>query len=429
MPFRPFIPAATDLRQTMRLAGPVAFVQVGMMAMGVVDTIMVGHVSAADLASVALGNLYFFGAAVFGMGVVLGLDPVMAQAVGARDDLAVSRGLQRGILLSALLAVPASLLLLTAAPVLRLLQQPADVVPVAALYARVCIPGIFPFLAFMVLRQSLQAMHRMAPIVITIIAANLLNVGLDWILVFGHLGLPAMGAGGAAWATTLSRWFMAVLLLAVGWPRLRHHLLPPRPRALELAPLIRMLRLGAPIGVQVQLEYSAFAIIGLLMGWLGVRELASHQVALNLASLTFMVPLGVGAAGAVLVGNAVGRQDAAGARRYVGSALLCGTAAMAVSACIFILIPGPLAEIYSSQPGVIALASILIPIAGIFQVFDGIQVVSAGVLRGAGDTRAPMIINVLGFWIVMMPLSLYLGFRTPLRAVGLWYGLVAGLGA
>ena len=425
---RPFIPNFEDLRRTVKLAAPVAFVQVGMMAMGVVDTVMVGHVSGVALAAVALGNLYFFGASVFGMGVVMALDPVIAQAVGANDELGVSRGLQRGLLLALLLTIPATALMLPAGPVLRWLAQPPEVVPIAALYDRICIPGIFPFLAFLVLRQTLQAQHRMQPIVLTIIASNLVNAGLDWALVFGHLGFPAGGAEGAAWATTISRWFMALGMLATGWPNLRAHLTRFRPRVLEPAPLWRMLVLGAPIGVQLQLEYGAFAIIGLLMGWMGTEQLAGHQVALNLASFTFMVPLGIGAAAAVLVGNAIGRHDPEGARRFAGAALACGTGFMMLSALMFIAIPSELAGIYTSQPAVLALASALIPIAGIFQVFDGLQVVSAGILRGAGDTRIPMVINIVGFWILMMPLCLLLGFRTPLGAVGLWYGLVAGLG-
>jgi len=426
---RSFIPNLDDLRRMLRLAAPVAFVQVGIMGMGVVDTIIVGHVSGVALAAVALGNLYFFGAIIFGMGVVMALDPVIAQAVGAGDDLGVSRGLQRGLILAVGLTILATAIVFPVEPVLRWLAQPADVVPVAALFARICIPGIFPLFAFLVLRQTLQAQHRMRPIVITIIVSNLVNAALAWALVFGHWGFRPGGVAGAAWATTLSRWFMALAMLGAGWPSLRPHIHLFRLRAFELGPLRRMIALGAPVGINLQVEYSAFAIVGLLMGWLGVEQLAGHQVALNLASLTFTVPLGVGAAAAVLVGNAIGRNDPDGARRHAGAALACGTVFMVLSAFTFIAIPAQLAALYTTQAGVLILASRLIPIAGIFQVFDGLQVVAGGVLRGAGDTRAPMVISVAAFWIVMMPLCYVLGFRTRLGAVGLWYGLVAGLGA
>ena len=421
------LPKPDEVRDLLRLALPVVVVQVGMMLMGVVDTIMIGHYSTPALAAVALGNLYFFTAAVFGMGVLMALDPVVAQAVGAGDGPAVGRGVQRGLLLSLLLTVMISLALAPAGLVLRKLGQPDDVVPLAALYARITIPGVYPFLAFVVLRQTLQAMKLMQPIVITIIGANIANVALNWTLIFGHWGFPELGIAGASWATSISRWIMMFALLALGWRTFRGTLVPFRPETLALAPLLRMIRLGVPIGLQMQLEFGAFALIGLLMGWIGTTAMAGHQVAINIASLTFMVPLGLGAAAAVLVGQAVGRGDAAGARQASRAALVCAVAFMTASAVVMLLVPDGLARIYSSEPEVLAAAVLLIPIAGVFQVFDGIQVVAVGILRGIGDTRAPVIINLLGFWMLGVPLSAWLGFRTPLGAAGLWWGLVAGL--
>ncbi len=399
------------------------------MGMGVVDTIIVGHFSGLALAATALGNLYFFGAIIFGMGVVMALDPIIAQAVGAGDEIGVSRGLQRGLALAVALTILASAIILPVSTVLHWLGQPPDLIPLAALYARICVPGIFPLFAFLVLRQTLQAQHQMRPIVLTIIVSNLVNAALDWTLVFGHLGFPPGGVAGAAWATMWSRWFMVLAMLGTGWPSLRPHIRLFELRAFERAPLMRMFALGAPVGLNLQLEYSAFAAVGLLMGWLGIEQLAGHQVALNLAAFTFTVPLGIGAAAAVLVGNAIGRNDPDGARRHVGAALACGAAFMVVSALAFITIPNQLAALYTTQASVIILAAHLIPIAGIFQVFDGLQVVAGGVLRGAGDTRTPMVMSLVAFWIVMMPLSYLLGFHTSLGAVGLWYGLVFGLGS
>jgi len=199
--------------------------------------------------------------------------------------------------------------------------------------------------------------------------------------------------------------------------------------ALRLRPLLAMMRLGAPIGVQIQLELAAFAVIGLLMGGLGTIEMAAHQVAINLASLTFMVPLGVASAAAVKVGHAVGRSDGPGVGRAAASALACGVGFMACTAVAFLGLPRALAGAYTSDGAVVALAAALIPIAGVFQVFDGVQVVSSGILRGLGDTRAPMVVNVLGFWLVGLPVSLGLGFSLGLGPRGLWWGLVAGLAA
>jgi MATE family multidrug resistance protein len=422
-------PQRADFQRLLALALPVVVVQVGMMAMGVVDTLMVGHVSAADLAGVALGNLYVFGLLALGMGTLMALDPIVAQAVGAGDAPAVARGIQRGLALAVALTVVTSFLFLPARPVLAFLRQPADVVPRAAGYVAVSIPGIFPFFAFVVLRQSLQAMGRMSPIVTTILLANVFNGLLCWTFVFGHLGVPPLGTVGAGIATAIARWGMALGLLGVAWRELRPHLVPWRREVLAAAPLARMLRLGLPIGLQMQLEIGVFSVVALLMGHIGTVPMAAHQIAINIASLTFMVPLGVSGAAAVVVGQAVGAGEAARARRSAVAALATGAAFMLLSGLVLTLAPRPLARLYSLEAAVVALASLLIPIAGVFQVFDGLQVVSIGVLRGVGDTRAPMVVNVLGFWLIGLPVSLWLGFGVGTGAVGLWWGLVAGLAA
>src|SRR5579864_4796590 len=299
-PARGLLPTRAELRDLLRLALPVVVVQVGLMAMGVVDSIMVGHVSATALASVAIGNLYFFGLAVFGMGVLMALDPVVAQAVGAGDDAAIGRAVQRGLLLATGLSLPTCLLLLTARRFLTWIGEPAAVIPDAAVFARIMIPGVLPFFAFVVFRQTLQALGRMRPIVLAIVFSNLLNALLDWVLIFGHLGAPAMGVPGSAWATTTSRWVMAATLLALSWPELRHRLHPVRPEAAEWRPLGRMLVLGVPIGLQYALEWGVFGTVLLLMGRIGTVAVAAHQIAINVASLTFMVPLAARAGRAVV---------------------------------------------------------------------------------------------------------------------------------
>lgn len=422
-----FRPGRDDLRRLLALALPMVVVQVGMMLMGVVDSILLGHLSAADLAAGALGNLYVWGAVALGMGILMSLDPVVAQAVGAGDHEGVTRGIQRGLVLAAGLSVFTMLALLPARAVFTALEQPADVVPRAARYVRASIPGVLPFLAFYVLRQSLQAMGRIGPIVATVVLANLLNLTLAWALAFGRLGLPALGTAGAATGTAIARWGLAVGLLALAWRDLAPHLVRVRREAFAVAPLLRMLRIGVPIGIQYQLEMGVFSVVALLMGRIGTDPMAAHQVAINIASLTFMVPLGVSGAAAVLVGHAVGAGDPDAARRSAVVALATGATFMVGSMLLLVGAPGLLARVYTDAPGVLAVAVTLIPLAGVFQVFDGLQVVSIGVLRGVGDTRAPMIVNVLGFWLVGLPISLVLAFRFGLGAVGLWWGLVVGL--
>jgi MATE family multidrug resistance protein len=413
----------------LQLALPVAAVQLGIMAMGVMDTIMVGHVSPVALVSAALGNLYFFIAGIFGQGTLMALDPVVSQAVGARDDVAISRAIQRGIVLSLALTVVTCATFVPVAWVLTALRQPPEAIPDAALYVRVAIPGVFPFYAFVVLRQSLQAMNRVAPVLWTVLAANVLNAGLNWVFIYGNLGSPALGVGGSSLATSISRWAMALMLLAVAGRDIYGRLTPWRPDTGAIGPLIRMLRLGVPIGLQYLLEYGAFAAAALLMGVLGTTQMAAHQIAINLASFTFMVPLGVSTATAVLVGQAIGAGDEARARRSAIAGILTGTAFMCLSGLAFHFFPKVLARAYTSDAIVIGLAATLIPIAGVFQVFDGIQAVAAGVLRGIGDTHAPAIINVVGFWLIGLPVSWLLAFRYGGGAVGLWWGIVAGLAA
>jgi MATE family multidrug resistance protein len=248
-------------------------------------------------------------------------------------------------------------------------------------------------------------------------------------LIFGKLGAPALGVLGASIATSISRWIMFFLIALLSWKHIERYVHPWRREAFAFQPLKRMLQIGAPIGVAYFLEYANFGVIALLMGLLGTMEVAGHQVAINLASLTFMVPAGISAAATVLVGNAIGRGDAGAARRSAKAALLAGGSFMVASAAVFLLFPDFLAQLYSNDPNVLVIAMMLIPIAGVFQVFDGLQVVGAGVLRGAGDTHAPMVIGLLGFWLIGMPVSIYLGLFTSLRARGLWWGFVAGLAA
>jgi len=426
---RQLAPGRAELRELLALGLPVVTVQVGMMFMGVVDTLMVGRVSAIDLAAVALGNLYFFAVTVVGMGTLFSLDPVVGQAVGAGDEEGVARGVQRGLFLVGGLTFLSVACVLPAEPLLVLLRQPPEVIPAAVGYVRAAAPGILPFYAYIVFRQTLQAMGRVAPIVWTVLLANVANAGFNWVLVFGHLGAPPLGAVGAGAASSLSRALMALGVLVAAWPSLRPYLFPFRRGVFASGPLTRMLRLGLPIGIHFGLEFGAFAVTGLLMGWFGPVAMASHQVAINLAALTFMVPLGISQATTVLVGRSVGRDDPVGARRAAGAGLLVGIGFMTATAAIFLSLPAGLARLYTPDPAVLALAALLIPIAGVFQIFDGTQVVASAVLRGTGDTRVPMLLGIVGFWVVGFPVSLWIGFGLGVGAVGLWWGLVAGLGA
>jgi MATE family multidrug resistance protein len=419
----------SELVATIRLAVPVVLVQLGFTTMGLVDTLMVGRLSASVLAAVALGNLYFFNVSIFGVGTLMALDPLVSQAIGAGDLAGVSRAVQRGLIIAGLISVVTALCLAPAASVLRTLHQPAEIIEDAAAYARISIVGVIPYFAFVVLRQSLQAMHRVAPIVWTMIAANLSNAALNWVFVYGHLGSPAMGVAGSAVATAISRWMMTLLLLALAWRELKPNLLPVRRESAQWPPISRMLKLGLPIGAQQGLEVSAFGATGLLMGLLGTVPMAAHQIAITLASSTFMVPVGVATAAAVRVGRAIGSGDDGHAKAAIRAAYLCGVGFMTCTAVAFLSMPHLLAAAFTKDVGVMALAATLLPIAGVFQVFDGAQAVGAGVLRGAGDTTVPLYAMLAAYWIVGVPVSALLGFRTSLGPAGLWWGFVVSLAA
>ena len=253
----------SELRAMISLAIPVVFVQFGFMGMGAVDTLMVGRISATMLAAVALGNLCSSPTSIFSAGTLMALDPLVAQAIGAGDTESVARAMQRGLLITIGLSAMTAAILAPATPILRALHQPREIVVDAASYLHISIVGILPFLkAFVVLRrQSLQAMHRVAPIVWTIVIANGTNALLNWVFVYGHLGSPARGVAGSAIATAISRWLMTILLLVFAWRGLEPNLFPIRDDSWQWTPIRRMLKIAAPIGAQQALEAGAFAAI------------------------------------------------------------------------------------------------------------------------------------------------------------------------
>jgi MATE family multidrug resistance protein len=408
------LPTRGELREMVRLATPIVAVNLGMMLQGTVDTIMLGHDTPVALAAGAVGNLYFFNVIVIGMGLLMSLDPIVAQAIGARDAEATARGVQRGIVLALLTAVIAAIAMLPAGAVLRALDQPEEVITGAASYARWSAIGVIPWQLFNACRQTLQAMHRVAPLAAAVVIANVVNALLAWILIFGKFGAPAMGVVGAAHATWISRWLMLFLIVWFSWRDLR-------------PALLRMVRLGAPIGLQWFAEGFAFGFSGIVIGWIGALALAGHQITLTIASLTFMVPMGVAGAGAAMVGRAIGANDIPAARRAALAALTCGVGFMAAMAALMVSLPGTLSTVFTRDAATIAIAVTLIPIAGVFQIFDGTQVVAAAILRGAGDTRVPMLLHTLSFWALGIPLGLLLAFPLKLGAPGLWWGLTAGL--
>ena len=418
-----------DVREMARLAAPIVLINVGIQLMGVTDALMVGRLGGAAIAAVALGNFYFWNASVFGIGLLFALDPVISQAVGAQDHDGVARGVQRGIVLAFIVAAIVTLLLMPGESLLNFLQQPTDVVPHTAAYIRRRAIGVVPFFLFTVFRQTLQAMGPVRPIVVAALIGNVINIVANWILIFGNFGAPKLGVVGSGYATAIAMWVMMLSVLAMGWRHLHVAIRPWRTDAMTWKPVRKLLLIGAPIGIQWFFESFAFGLTALFMGWLGTASLAGHEIALNMASLTYMVPLGFSGAAAAVVGRAVGRGDIPAARRDAIAAIICGIGVMCLSAAVFVLAPEWLARRYTDEAATLRVAVSLIPLAGAFQLFDGAQAVTSGVLRGTGDTRVPAMLHLLAFWGIGVPLGAILGFNTSLRERGFWWGLVAGLAA
>ncbi len=418
-----------ELAAATRLAAPVALIQLGLMSMGVVDTMMLGHLSASALAAGALGHISTLSFLVLGGGILAALDPLVSQAHGAEDRKAVGDHLQRGIVLALAMVLPCALLLWDVSPALRLAGQPAAVVGEAAAFSRAIIWGLPAYYLFVTLRQTLQAMSVVRHTAVTIVVGNLANIFGNWVLIYGHLGMPALGVRGSAYSTSICRTAMFLWLLLASRRALAPYWRGFTREAFDLRRHLRLLRLGLPIGLHQSFEIVFFITLALLMGRMGVTQLAGHQIAINLASVSFMVPLGISGAAATRVGNAIGRRDMPGARRAAAACLLLGAGVMVVFAAIFAFVPAPLARLYTLDPVVIAMATALLPIAAVFQVFDGIQVVGAGVLRGAADTTYPAGLALVGFWLIGLPAGWALAFTAGQGPRGLWWGATIALAA
>jgi len=418
-----------EVRRLAVLAAPIVVTQVGTMLMNVVDMLMVGSVGRDALAAAALGSVWTMGTLVFGMGLTLGIDPILTQAHGAGDGKAVGLAVQRGLVVAALASVPTALLWLLAEPALIFAGQSPALARMAQDYVVVQMPSTVGFLGFMVLRSYLQGRSIVAPALWITVLANVFNALLNWVLIFGKLGAPTMGLTGAGVATGLTRMLMCVALAWWIWAaRLHHGAWAPWSRA-ALAPagLLEIVRYGAPVGVQLGLEMWAFQCATLLAGRLGEVELAAHTIVINLASLTFMMPLGISMAAVTRVGNLIGAGDRRGAQRAAWVALGLGAGVMALSAVMFVASGELLPYQYNHDVAVVAAATGLMPIAGAFQVFDGTQVVGGGILRGMGRTRPAAVFNLLGFYLLGLPVAWYLAFETGMGIAGIWWGLTLGL--
>ena len=420
----PSVDRRAELRTLAGLAWPVVLGQLAGMSLQVVDIAFVGRVSVEAMAAVALGTWWSFGVLVFAYGMSRALDPIVSQAHGAGDHAAVGRAEARGAGLAVVLSIPCALLFGLAEPGLRLLGQPEALLPTAGTFARVLAIAAPGMLIFNALRAVVQGQGLMRPATIAIVVANVVNAAVDYVFVIGSFGAPRLGAVGAACATVTSTWVQLFLLVWLVRGHLRG-LWPGWRVAFEVRPLLELARIGAPQGFQMASEVWSFLLAGFVVGTFGAADLAGHTVVMQLSSLSFMFPMGISAAASTRVGNLIGAGRPWGQVAVVAHGL--GIAVMATSALCFLAFAGPLVAIFTDDAPAVAVALTLLPLAAAFQLFDGTQVVAFGVLRGAGDMLVPSAANIVGFWVLGLPLGAWLAITQGMGSRGVWIGLVVGL--
>ncbi len=422
-------PLSGDFRQTLRLALPLIFAELGWMSMGVVDTIMVGRLpdSAIAIGATGLGQSLYHMLAIFGGGLLLGMDTFVAQAYGRNDTKDAQHTLVNGLVLAAALT-PLLMIAVSFWPFLmRRFGISVELVGPMQPFLSALNWGTLPLLAYFALRRYLQARDVALPITFALVSANLVNAIGDYALIYGHLGFRAHGIAGSGWSTCFARIYMAlVLALTLAWVERKRTAHEPGPR-IDLARIRALLKLGLPASGQILLEIGAFSAATALCARLGPVQLSGHEIALNCAAFTFMVPLGISSAAAVRVGQNLGRKDVLGARRAGWSAILLGAGFMTCAGLVFVSLPGMIARAFSPDREVVRIGATLLLVAAAFQLFDGLQVVTTGALRGAGDTHTPMIANLIAYWLIGLPLGYVLAFRLNMGALGIWIGLCCGL--
>lgn len=418
---------ALEVRQTLKLALPVIIAEIGWMAMGVADTLLVAHLGPEAIGATGIGGNVYFTFAIFGMGLMLGLDTLVSHAFGSGDIPAARHWLRTGLVMSMILT---PLLMLAFALFLTTIDRwglNPEVGKQASAYMKVVTWGTGPLLFFAAFRRFLQSVGTVRPVMAVIIAANLINIFGNWVLINGNFGMPALGVVGSAWSTVISRAFLAAGLYYVvrishastfdsGWLK-----------TVSRKDLSNLFRLGFPAASQITLEVGIFSLSGALVGRMSPISLAAHQIVLNISSLTFMIPLGIATAAAVRVGHAVGARERLAATRAGWSAIILAVGIMIALAITFVTIPETLVDIFTDDARIIAAGVSLLALAAVFQICDGLQAVTTGALRGLGDTRTPAVCNLVAHWLIGLPIGIWLAFSANMEVRGIWVGLSTGL--
>lgn len=424
----------TEIKACLALAIPLAGAQLAQSAVSFVDTVMMGWLGSETIAAGGLAAMMFNTLLITSTSLISAVSPLSAEAYGAGKLKQVEKVVRQGLWLALVLSIPLTLLLLNAASLMQFLGQEPATVALSETYLKAIAWGMFPGLGFAVLRFFTSALSLTRPIIIVMLAGTVLNIVGNYVLMLGKFGLPALGLAGIGWASAISLWSMFIVLAVycLFQPQLRQYQVFQKLHHFDWRVLGNLLRVGIPIGILTGTEIGLFTVTAFLMGQLGTVTLAAHQIALQTAALTFNVPLGIALATTVRVGQQLGKHDRSGSQLagFVGIGL--GAAFMAAMAVVVWLIPERIVSLYLDinnpvNAEVVALAKVLLGIAAVFQIADGVQVTANGALRGRQDTTIPMLIGLFAYWCVGLTSGYILGLQLGYGGAGLWWGLAIGL--
>lgn len=417
------------LNTTFHLAYPVMLSQLGQVSVGVADSMMVGRLGALPLAAASLGNSIFFVLMMFGIGISMGITPLISIADGKGKTKRISRLFSHGLWINVATSILLTFVVLGLSQGLHFLNQPDDVVVLAIPYLLIITASLLPMMVFQTFKQMAEGLSQTKQAMYITIFCNVVNVFLNWVLIWGYLGAPALGLNGAGWATLISRILMMVMMGGYIFYSQRYKVfkLSLSIRNASLPMISRILKIGVPTGFQFIFEVSAFSAAAIMMGWIGVNALAGHQIALNLASISYMMATGLATAGMIRVSNQIGKGNIKGMREAGMVVFGMVIVFMFSAAVLFIAARFYLPTLYIDDPEVIALSASLLIIAGLFQLSDGVQVVGLGVLRGMEDVKVPTLVTLMAYWVLGLPLGYLFAFELGMAEKGIWYGLLIGL--
>ncbi len=424
-------PWLKNARALLKTALPLIIAQLAQQGVVFIDTLMAGRLGETALASIALGGAVFGYALLVCSGVILAVGPLVAQAQGAGKSDEAGKATRHGLFLALVIGLPMTVLFWNAEPLLRVLRQPETTLLLTASYLRIVSFGFTPYLCYVALRGLMEGSLHTRPVMLFSFIAVAVKLFLNYLLIFGNWGFPKLGLIGAAYATLVIELLLLVLGVWYVWTRFKHTHIFVR-QTLDGTTIRELLRVGVPIALSLAFEGGMFTVVTILMGTLGAVQLAAHQIASQSAYFTFTAPLGIANAAAVRVGQAVGKGNMQEVKQMGRLGVLFAASAMMLSALVYWFAPQFVIGLYlnlsdPANANIIPLATVFLSIAAMFQVFDGIQVATAAALRGLKDTRIPMLISLLSYWLVGMGGGALMAFQFNLGGRGLWFGLVLGL--